>query len=247
LQHWDHWLAQEALGSALLNAEKKTLSPLLSQHFGKHAVLIGVPQQASLGESTPLTYHTLVSPLLRHEKTVRHHIESDLHELPLLAGSADLVLLPHTLEFVDNPRQLLSEACRIVKPEGLIVVCGFNPYSYWGMKKKLQRKSVMPWAGNLIYSYQVKNWLQLADFQLEQQHTCLFRPFIRQQKIYQQLHFMEKIGKILFPAFGNIYILLARAKVIPLTPIKMQWKQSLKSIRISTSTGYIARQNNENN
>src|SRR5690606_5823540 len=108
------------------------------RHFGKHAVLIGVPHQYELLKSTAIPCHSLITPIISH---AHEHglIEGDLHELPILTGSIDLVLLPHTLEFVDNPRQLLSEACRIIKPEGLIVVSGFNPYSTWGLRKLMTK------------------------------------------------------------------------------------------------------------
>ena len=55
-------------------------------------------------------------------------------------GSIDLVILPHILECIDNPRQLLAEACRIIKPEGHIIICGFNPHSLWGLKKIMGKK-----------------------------------------------------------------------------------------------------------
>src|SRR5438093_12093821 len=96
-----------------------------------------------------------------HKSLHTANIESDLHELPILTGSIDLVMLPHTLEFVDNPRQLLAEACRIIKPEGLILVCGFNPYSTWGIKKMLTKNKKASWMGNIIQVNLVKAWLYI--------------------------------------------------------------------------------------
>ena len=128
LQHWNQWLTKPFLGTALARAEREVLTKLLVNHYGKHAVLIGVPHQMPLLQETHFSSPTLISPLHAHDLE-NHVIESDLHELPILSGSVDLVLLPHTLEFVENPRQLLAEACRIIKPEGLMVVMGFNPYS----------------------------------------------------------------------------------------------------------------------
>ncbi|ENT0749252.1 class I SAM-dependent methyltransferase, partial [Neisseria gonorrhoeae] len=44
---------------------------------------------------------------------------------------ADMLLLPHTLE-CGVPSQILSEAHRILKPSGRLMLTGFNPYSLWG-------------------------------------------------------------------------------------------------------------------
>ncbi len=243
LQHWNQWLTQHFLGNHLLHEEQHLLAHLLHRHFGKHALLIGVPRQHTLLNATTAPYHSLASPLVNHHKENKfNQIESDLHELPLLTGSVDLVILPHMLEFIDNPRQLLSEACRIVKPEGLIAIIGFNPYSMWGLKKIMVKHKSVPWSANSINANQIKNWLHLADFAMEKHAFAFFRPPVNHPTTFQRLHFFERIGKKCFPKLGGIYIILARAKVIPLTPIKMKWKQHLSNIPISTRiSSHIAR------
>jgi len=240
LQHWDHWLAQHFLGNKLLETEGQIYSRLLHKHFGKHAVLIGVPQQYSLLSSSLLACHSLITPLICQEKK-SYLIEGDFHELPIMTASIDLVILPHTLELVDNPRQLLSEACRIIKPEGLMIICGFNPCSFWGIRKLFGKQKGMPWALNFLPTQKVKNWLQLADFAMEKHTSALFRPPVNHASLYKKFHFLEALGKKFFPVWGGVYVLVARAKVVPLTPIRMKWKQQLSGIRISTSmSGKIA-------
>jgi len=242
LQHWQLWLAHHFLGGSLLEAEQQLLSRLLSNHFGKHAVLLGVPQQYALLKENHLPCHALLTPLIHQEKN-SNYIEGDFHDLPILTGSMDLVLLPHTLEFIEHPRQLLSEACRIIKPEGLIIICGFNPYSLWGRKAVWAKHKIVPSAEHFFHVGQIKRWLQLADFALEEQKFLMFRPPLTHPGMYQKLHFLETIGPTIFPFLGGVYVLLARAKVIPLTPIRLKWKQQLSGIRISsTISGHIARQ-----
>lgn len=243
LQHWNHWLAHHALGHRLLAAEKQQLSSMLTRHFGKHTLLLGVPNQADLLKATTIPYHSVLSPLAHKEK-LEYYIEGDFQELPLLTGSIDLVMLPHTLEFVSNPRQLLAEACRVIKPEGLIMICGFNPQSLWGIKKLFKRSKSVPWSGNFIWPQLVKKWVQLADFEMEKQTSIMFRPPFNHAALYDKLGILESVGRNCFSSFGGVYILLARAKVIPLTPIRLKWKQQLSGLRISTTiSGHIARRN----
>lgn len=241
IQNWNHWLAHQDLGAMLLRAEQRPLSALLENHYGKHALLIGVPSQIGLLQVTETAYQSMVSPLMR-EPLSTNHVEGDFLELPFSAGSIDLVLLPHTLELVDNPRQLLAEACRIIKPEGLVVIMGFNPYSAWGLKKWLNRSKHTPWSGHFIHRNLVRQWLRLADFNLEKEVGTLYNLPISNTRIAKKLHFLEKMDGACCSFFSGVYIFLARAKVIPLKPIKLRWNQPLSSIPISTTiSGHIAR------
>ncbi len=242
LQHWNQWLTKPFLGTALARAEREVLTKLLVNHYGKHAVLIGVPHQMPLLQETHFSSPTLISPLHAHDLE-NHVIESDLHELPILSGSVDLVLLPHTLEFVENPRQLLAEACRIIKPEGLMVVMGFNPYSSWGLAKKMPTFNAVPWGRQFIASKHIQTWMRLADFQIESSQSFFVRPPVGDVNWFEKLHWMETLLHP-FPFVGAVNVLIGRAKVIPLTPIRMKWKQQLSGLRLpSTISTPIARQN----
>lgn len=232
IQQWDHWLTQP-LGMRLLEAEENFLPPLLTDCYGKHALLVGVPNQRRLLKFSAIPHQVLLSPMLHRNNTVQY-IEGEFYELPIAPASIDLVVMPHTLEFIDNPRQLLSEACRIVKPEGYIIIFGFNPYSLWGLKKWLKGHSAVPWSGNSLPATQVKKWLRFADFELVKHDTFLFRPPLEHHDgLYQQLKMMEWLGSKGWRPFGGVYILMAKAKVIPLTPIKLHWKQQPSSINIT--------------
>ena len=107
-------------------------------------------------------------------------------------------MLPHTLELVDNPRQLLAEACRIIKPEGLIVICGFNPYSPWGLRKVMNKHKTTPWNGNFISAAKVKSWLHLADFELEKHRGIIFRPPVNQQRSIRNCIFSKNRSRMFF-------------------------------------------------
>jgi SAM-dependent methyltransferase len=225
---WDHWLTQ-SLGNSLLEVEKEYLSLKLAERYEKHVLLIGVPHQHELIKNSMMSHQVLLSPLINKQKHNKC-IESEYYNLPIVPGSIDLVIVPHTLELLDNPRQLLLEACRVVKPEGLIMILGFNPISLWGLKKWSVQSKHMPWQGSFIHPTQVKNWLKLADFELVKQDMLLFRPPITNHSIFKKLKFLEWIGKKFYTPLGGVYVLMARAKTIPLIPIKLHWKQKLPAL-----------------
>lgn len=232
-QQWEHWLSQ-TFGNHVLEAERQFLPPLLADCYGKHSLLIGVPHQHSLLKYSAIQHQVLLTPLLSKKNNGLQLVESEFNELPFASGSIDLVLLPHTLEYLDNPRKLLAEACRVVKPEGYLIVFGFNPYSLWGLKKKLMKNHTTPWKNNFIPARHIKKWLTLADFELVKQDTLLFRPPLpHHETLFQKLKIMEWMGHKLWSPFGGVYMLMAQAKVIPLTPIKLHWKQLPSGVNVT--------------
>lgn len=233
LQQWNAWLAKQPLGQSLSSIEEKKFAHLLNNQFGKFAMLLGVPLQHAILNSLQNPCQYLMTSLSVDDKH-KTFITVEPHELPLFSGSIDVVILPHVLEFVENPRQLLLEASRVVKPEGIIAISGFNPYSAWGLKKLLflqSSKRHAPWNGNFISSTLIKKWLRLADFQIEKQANLFVLPCAH--VTLATMTRFETLGNLFFPFLGGVYIVLARAKVIPVTPIRLKWKQQLSGIRIS--------------
>lgn len=241
LHRWNQWLTEPFLGPNLLEKEADIISQMLEKHYGKHSLLIGVPNQNKLQKKLHLNYTALISPITDQNPKI-NHIESDFYHLPIITGGIDLVILPHILELFEHPRQLLAEACRIIKPEGLIVICGFNPYGLWRLRKKYSVKNKsMPWTNQFIHTKEIKNWLELLDFKLEQQYYGLFTLPINHPKLSTPLNWLEKMGTKYFPIIGGIYILIARAKILPLTPIRLKWKQEFGGVRVPTRiSGTIA-------
>jgi hypothetical protein len=124
-----------------------------------------------------------------------------------------------------------------VKPEGHIIICGFNPFSLWGLRKFFSKQDKTPWSGNFIKQGLIKKWLGLADFKLIKQTYTLFRPPLSHEKLFKKLNFLEWIGQKCCPLLGGVYVLIAQAKVIPLTPIKLSWKQKLSDVRLPAIGG----------
>ena len=77
-------------------------------------------------------------------------IIADPHGLPFAENAVDLIVLPHALEFTDDPHLMLREAYRVIRPEGQIVIAGFNPFSLYGAKRYFGRAQTPPWNGSFI-------------------------------------------------------------------------------------------------
>jgi SAM-dependent methyltransferase len=99
--------------------------------------------------------------------------------LPFDTQSLDLLVLPHVLEFAQDPHQVLREAERVLRPEGRLVLAGFNPVSLWGLRDWLGRpfeRGFFPKPAHVLSALRLRDWCKLLDLSVESiQHGC-FRP-----------------------------------------------------------------------
>jgi len=146
-----------------------------------------------------------------------------------LSDSLDLVLLPHVLEFADNPHQILREVERVLRPEGNLVISGFNPFSLWGLHRTLGRKQGYPWCGHFIRLPRLKDWLALLGFEIAGGRFAAYAPPLHHTKWLERFAFMEKAGDRWWAVSGGVYFLHAIKRVPGMRLIKPQWNQGLVS------------------
>ncbi len=207
------------------------ISRVFQESHWQHVLLMGVPAQSGL-LCPALRSSALMAPWGR--QGVQHStridwIESDFScPLPILSGSLDAVILPHTLEWLEDPQVFFSAVCTLLKPEGELIILGFNPLSTWGLKKNKPRSNV------LISPTVIRQWLEEADFDLVKKELLLFSPpFMKKNK------WLEWIGRYCCRPLGGVYCVRAKAKVIPLTPISLKWPEESISLSRAPSMSRV--------
>ncbi|SUA52879.1 Uncharacterised protein [Oligella ureolytica] len=124
--------------------------------------------------------------------------------------SVDLVILPFTLDWHDNPHHILREVDRILVHEGRLLIFGLNPYSLWGLRNKLSRFPYLPIPNKKQISLQkTKDWLQLLSFEIDRGQLACYEPAFMNQKRLAQFSFMNKAGNRWWPFAGAIFYLSA--------------------------------------
>lgn len=83
--------------------------------------------------------------------------------LPFGTASVDLLILPHVLEFEEDPHQVLREVERVLKPEGRLFVISFNPLSLHGLIQYFPRRNSF-WHFNFIPHHRILDWMYLLKF-----------------------------------------------------------------------------------
>ncbi len=219
--HLNTWFLTP-LGERLLHAETVEMQRHLPQLFGYHLVQVGGVGQGDLLQSSRIMRRYVLSYYLETVPPPYTLIRSELDCLPLAADSIDVIVLPHVLEFEDHPHEILREVERVLIPEGIVIILGFNPISLWGIWRWfLAKGQTAPWCGKFMTQLRVKDWLSLLGFEKIEQRTFFFAPPF--QNHYLQTTWLENIGNRWFYNFGATYLLIAKKKVTTLTPIKPKW------------------------
>lgn len=223
-------------GQYLLEMEQERISWLLPDIFGYHILQIGGVIHKHLLDSSRIN-HKLVSSAVKDPETGKNPDLFCLNsQLPIESESIDVVVLPHVLEFEDQPHQLLRETERILIGEGHIVILGFSPISLWGFWRLfLKWRQRPPWNCNTISMSRMKDWLTLLDFEIIRTERFYYRPLSGNERLMNKLAFLEQLGHYCWPFFGSVYLLLAKKRVASMTPIRLQWQSRRRLI----ATGMI--------
>jgi SAM-dependent methyltransferase len=211
---WEKWL-QSPPGKYVLNWEQSCFNQIVADVFGFHAVQIGLPQLNTLTENRmPLQVMLFgINDSIESAKRFNWHlVNGEASELPFANESLDLVILPHVLEFAADPHRVLREVDRVLRPEGRLVISGFNPASLWGARQYLSRligSPYLPRDGQFISLIRIKDWLQLLNYSLDRGHFGCYKLPLNRQSSMSRMNFMEPMGNRWWPIFGAVFLVSA--------------------------------------
>ena len=217
------WI-ETPLGGYLAEREQRYFDNAVADIFGYNAFQVGMPE-IDLLRASRIPLRLRVAP----EGPV--DMRADFRDLPIASNSADLVLLPHVLEFAEHPHQILREAARVLMPEAHVVIPGFNPFSLWGWRRAVHRGAHFPWRGRFITLMRVKDWLALLGFEVIGGQMACYAPPSRQQKWLERFTFMEAAGERWWPIGGGVYFLQAVKRVRGARLIMPKWSDRLAPVK----------------
>jgi SAM-dependent methyltransferase len=213
----DTWL-QTPQGRYVVAWEQAKIDAMVADVFGYNALQLGLPQIQLLGQNRiPLRQ------IAGESDTV--DVRCDLRQLPFSPHSIDLIVMPHILEFNDDPHQVLREVERVLIPQGQLVIVGFNPHSLWGLRRRMTPISSFPWNGNYISIQRLKDWLQLLGFDVDRGNFGCYAPPFEQENWLDHFKFMEPAGDRWWGFAGGVYLIRAVKRVHGMRLIMPGWKK----------------------
>lgn len=214
----DNWL-DSPQGHYVMAWEQARIDVMVADLFGYNALQLGLPKFDLLAQNRiPLRQLAGESGAV--------DVLCDLRELPFSANSIDLVVMPHILEFHDDPHQILREVERVLIPDGQLLITGFNPHSLWGLRRRLpNRPDAFPMNGDYISVLRLRDWLQLLSFEVDRGNFGCYAPPCEQERWLKRWHFMEAAGDRWWSFAGGVYLLRAIKRVRGMRLILPPWSQ----------------------
>jgi len=217
---------EQPLAKSLLACEAERLRALLPGLYASNVLQLGPMGGIDLFESCNAPQRILLDTIPGSRDC---SVQALPENLPFDHNSIDMVLLPHTLDFCVDPHQVLREVGRVLMPESHVVILGFNPYSFWGLKRSLvrPRRRQAPWNGHFISLHRMKDWLKLLQFEVTHGSMMYYRPPMQKTTSLDRLRALDKLGDRWWPMMGGAYLLAAKKRVEGMTPIQSRWKLSV--------------------
>lgn len=214
---FSEWL-ESPLGQYVLEWEQRRHDQLVADIFGFNAVQIGLPALDAL-RANRMPYRFLCS-----DRAGGEIVRAEFDQLPFAANSVDLVVLPHVLEFADNPHQVLREVERVLVPEGSALVCGFNPFSLWGLRRMASPgPAAPPWSGRYLGVRRLRDWFALLGFETRAGAFGCYAPPLNRENWRRFCRFMEPAGDRWWPIAGGVYIIQAVKRVQGMRLVTPVW------------------------
>ncbi len=251
------WLSSP-IGRCLVGWEQQWVDAAVADVFGFHALQLGLRQLDGLRANRMPNRWLAVDGCGAEGGEAADGTDAngaaaalccDFDALPFPGQSLDLVLLPHALERAGDAHDTLREVERILRPEGRVVITGFNPASLWGLRQRaglwrrrigLGGQAFLPAEGEMIGWRRVRDWLRLLGFEVEQGRFGCWRPPLRSQRWIDRTAWLEPIGERAWPVFGAAYIVVAVKRVRGMRLVGMANRQ--RSRRQAAPAAVVHRQ-----
>lgn len=235
---------QTPAGAYLREWELDRLDAMLEDVFGYHAVQAGPPLYDAL-RANRIAFKARVGQVLpepAERPPGQALVCASLAYLPFASQSIDLLVLPHALEYAHDPHRVLREAERVLRPEGRLVIIGFNPWSLWGARHRMRSAGWMPASGRFLSISRLKDWLQLLSFELDRGQFGCYAPPLTSRSWLQRYGFLEKAGDRWWAVGGAVYIVSAIKRVQGMRLVGPAWKKKRRSaaraVAVNQNTHY---------
>jgi SAM-dependent methyltransferase len=147
----------------------------------------------------------------------------NIEALPFPPGSLDAVVMHHALDCCSDPRAAMREVCKVLRPGGRLLICGFNPISLWGVRRLAARlfddafsdvRFVNPW--------RLLDWMAVLGIEADEgMQYLMYRPPLGigsfERKLWVRMRNALESARI---PLGGVYYVLGRKSAVGLTRLR---------------------------
>ena len=129
-------------------------------------------------------------------------------ELPLVDSSIDRMLLVHSLEHAESPRETLKEIWRVLSPAGRVVIVVPNRRGVWARFEHTPFGTGRPFSRG-----QLNSLLREANFTPSAWSDALFFPPSKRRWMLRFHNALERAGRRLSPIFSGVIVVVAQKRL----------------------------------
>ncbi|MDF1633440.1 class I SAM-dependent methyltransferase [Mycoplana sp. MJR14] len=135
-------------------------------------------------------------------------------ELPLPDASIDRILMVHSLEFAENPRETMKELWRVLAPGGRLIIVVPNRRGVWA------RMEHTPFGSGRPYSRgQLTHLLRETNFTPGSSAEALLFPPSKHRAMQKLRSAFERLGRRLWPMFSGVLVVEAQKRLYQGLPV----------------------------
>ena len=204
------WLQHTDLGQYLFAQEQNFFQAVLAGRQPESILLLGYPTVLFKFKQTKAATIRQAP----YGKANADVLAQNTHP-PWPDGSLDCIAAAHWCE--EDGQEFATIPHRLLKPNGCLIITGFNPYSLWrfrshGMPPQIRRGLSL-----------AKLKKQLADencWRIEEGRFINYLPPVQSVESIRFWHFMEQAGNRWWPHRAAVYGLVLTKQVLPLDPVR---------------------------
>ncbi len=219
---------ESPLGITLLQKESALLVQGVRRFHGDSMLWLGPVQVPGVQLDRCMVRHRLYGAMPGFDPKTAIGSNSgtyvgNIEALPFPPGSLDAVVLHHALDCCEDPRTAMREVCKVLRPGGRLLVCGFNPLSLWGIRRLLARfysdsfsdvRFVNPW--------RLLDWMAVLGIEADEGvQYLMYRPPLAigtyERKLWSRLRHAMQQARL---PVGGVYYVLGRKSAVGTTRLR---------------------------
>ncbi len=178
--------------------------------FGFYALSFDLPNINALQQST--IHHAIHVDVSAPLSTGHTAAQFDIHDWPFQNDALDYIVLPHVLEFSQDPHAILREAARCLRPGGSMALTAFNPHSLLGLQAG---RTELGQRERWVSRRRLIDWMALLNLHTDRGAFGQWRPMSAQAKGFERWAWMDSAGERWWPHLANVYALRVVKRLSP--------------------------------
>ena len=199
--------------------------------FGYDALLVGdLFDQDFLRASRIANKWTVTQNFEMPLNTEKFDFISDLCSISIAPEKIDLIVLPFVLESTERPYEVLGEMAELLVTDGYLLLIGVASWSFGRNNFFSKINSLAPHGSPSLFTIaDLRSRLAESNLVIEKLESKYFGRFCDFKGTKEKSNNFLK--KRLAICFGEVYLLLAKKKLMPVTPLRNLFDRNRKIIK----------------